>query len=221
MAAKPEKMTSEIEEQIAEIEDYIDSCKYQTLNKMNIIVNKEEIDELLSELRRKTPEEISKAKRILTQKDEIVSKATERAQKILSDAAAQTTQLVNEHEIMKQAYAQANEVVSLAAEQAQTILDNAAKEARSVRDAAMEYLEQMLKNMDNLMISSMNTTNAYYEEFMKSMGEYHQILSANMAELNPNSDIIEQVNMNAQIPKAAMQQRPPVSEAPEADKPEQ
>ena len=54
-------MSSRIEQLIDEIEDYIDGCKYQPLSKTNIIVNKEEIDELLRELRMKTPDEIKQA----------------------------------------------------------------------------------------------------------------------------------------------------------------
>ena len=53
-------MSSKIEQLIDEIEDYINSCKYQTLSKTNIIVNKDEIDELLRELRMKTPDEIKR-----------------------------------------------------------------------------------------------------------------------------------------------------------------
>ncbi len=51
-------MASKIEQIIEEIEEYIDGCKYQPLNNKNILVNKEEIDELLRELRMKTPDEI-------------------------------------------------------------------------------------------------------------------------------------------------------------------
>ena len=47
-------MSSRIEQLIDEIEDYIDGCKYQPLSKTNIIVNKEEIDELLRERRMKS-----------------------------------------------------------------------------------------------------------------------------------------------------------------------
>ena len=39
-------MTSRIEQIIEEIEEYIDSCNYQPLSKKNIVVNKEEIEEL-------------------------------------------------------------------------------------------------------------------------------------------------------------------------------
>ena len=47
-------MSSRIEQLIDEIEEYIDSCKYQHIYKNKIIVNKEELEELLRELRMKT-----------------------------------------------------------------------------------------------------------------------------------------------------------------------
>ena len=51
-------MNSRIEQIITEIEDYIDNCRFQPLSKTNIVVNKDEIEELLAELRLKTPDEI-------------------------------------------------------------------------------------------------------------------------------------------------------------------
>ena len=39
-------MSSRIEQIISEIEDYIDSCRFQPLSKTNIVVNKDEIEEL-------------------------------------------------------------------------------------------------------------------------------------------------------------------------------
>ena len=195
-------MSSKIEQLIEEIEDYIDGCKYQPLSKINIIVNKEEIDDLLRELRLRTPEEIKKYQNIISQREEILAKARERAAKLIDDATAQTNQLINEHEIMQQAYAQANEVVTLASEQAQQILDNAAIEAKSVRDAAMQYLDDMLEHLDTLMTHSMNTTSAYYEEFMKSMQSYHDVVTSNRVELHPDADIMEDVsNINTPVRK--------------------
>ena len=51
---------SKIEQIITEIEEYIDNCRFQPLSNTKIVVNKEEIDELLAELRLKTPDEIKK-----------------------------------------------------------------------------------------------------------------------------------------------------------------
>ena len=46
-------MSSRIEQIIEEIEEYIDSCKFQPLSTTKIIVNKDQMDELLRELRMK------------------------------------------------------------------------------------------------------------------------------------------------------------------------
>ena len=53
-------MASRIEQIIEEIEEYIDGCKPQTFSSSKIIVNREEMEELLNELRIKTPEEIKR-----------------------------------------------------------------------------------------------------------------------------------------------------------------
>ena len=53
-------MSSRIEQIIEEIEEYVDSCKYQPLSTTKIVVNKEELEELLRELRLKTPDEIKR-----------------------------------------------------------------------------------------------------------------------------------------------------------------
>lgn len=194
-------MSSKIEQLIEEIEDYIDGCKYQPLSKINIIVNKEEIDELLRELRNKTPEEIKQYQKVISQREEILNKARERADKLIEDATAQTNQLINEHEIMQQAYAQAHEVVTLASEQAQQILDNAAIEANNVKDAAMQYLDDMLEHLDSIMTATMNTTTAHYDQFIKSMATLHDVVTSNKAELHPDADIMQDVsNVNASIP---------------------
>ena len=50
-------MSSRIEQIIEEIEEYIDSCKFQPLSTSKIIVNKDQMDELLRELRMKTSTE--------------------------------------------------------------------------------------------------------------------------------------------------------------------
>ena len=43
-------MSSRIEQIIDDIEEFIDSCKYQPLSNTKIIVNRDEIDELIKEL---------------------------------------------------------------------------------------------------------------------------------------------------------------------------
>ena len=178
-------MSSRIEQLIDEIEDYIDGCKYQPLSKTNIIVNKEEIDELLRELRMKTPDEIKRYQKIITNKEAILNDARAKAEALIKDATAQTTELINEHEIMQQAYAQANEVVRMATQQAQEILNTATAEANGVRTSAMQYLDDMLANLESAMTATLATTTEHYESFFNTINNYNETVKANRAELRP------------------------------------
>lgn len=178
-------MSSRIEQLIDEIEEYIDGCKYQPLSNTKIIVNKEEIDELLRELRMKTPDEIKRYQKIISNKEAILNDARAKAEALINEATIHTNELINEHEIMQQAYAQANEVVKMATQQAQEILDNATTEANNVRMAAMQYTDDILANVENLMNQTMKSTTDHYESFMNAMNHYSDIVNANRVELNP------------------------------------
>ena len=178
-------MSSRIEQLIDEIEDYIDGCKFQPLSKTNIIVNKEEIDELLRELRMKTPDEIKRYQKIISNKEAILNDARTKAEALIKDATVQTTELINEHEIMQQAYAQANEVVRMATTQAQEILNTATMEANGVKTSAMQYLDEMLSNLENAMTATLATTTEHYESFYNTISGYNEVVKANRAELRP------------------------------------
>ena len=75
---------SRIEQIIGEIEEYIDKCSFQPLSKTKIIVNKEELDELLVELRLRIPDEIKKYQKIISNQDAILSDAHSKADAMLA-----------------------------------------------------------------------------------------------------------------------------------------
>jgi len=181
-------MSSKIEQLIDEIEEYIDTCKYQPLSKTNIVVNKEEIDELLRELRLKTPDEIKHYQKIISNREAILSDARQKAQSLINEATVHTSELINEHEIMQQAYAQANEVVSLASRQAQEILDNATIEANNVRMSAMQYMDDMLASLEGIVTHCMDTASANYQSLYSSLNQYNEIIKSNRNELHPVED---------------------------------
>ena len=178
-------MSSRIEQLIDEIETYSDNCKYQPFSNTKIIVDKEEIDELLRELRMKTPDEIKRYQKIISNKEAILNDARAKAEALINDATIHTNELINEHEIMQQAYAQANEVVTMATKQAQDILDNATIEANNMRSAAMQYTDGILANVENLLTQTMKTTQDHYDSFISSLNQYNDVVNANRVELNP------------------------------------
>ncbi len=181
-------MTSRIEQIISEIEEYIDGCKFQPLSNSKIIVNKEELEELLTELRMKTPEEIKRYQKIISNKDAILADAQAKAEEILAQAQIQTNELVSEHQIMQQAYAQANEVVSIATNQAQEILDKATEDADNIRTAAIEYTDNLLGNLENIVVHAIDTNKAKYDGLMSSLQNCYDIVKANRNELTPTEE---------------------------------
>ena len=186
-------MSSRIEQLIDEIEEYIESCKPKFMSSTDIIVNKEEIDELLRELRMKTPDEIKRYQKIISNKEAILQDAKDKADALIQQATVQTNELISEHEIMRQAYDQANEVVTMATAQAQEILDNATNEANAVRTAAMQYMDDMLEHLEKVINATTRSANSNYENLITSMNQYRDIIVSNRQELHPVQEDLEAV----------------------------
>lgn len=174
---------SRIEQIITEIEDYIDSCKYQPLSNAKILVNKEEIEELLVELRLRIPEEIKKYQKIISNQEAILQEARSQADAMVAEATAQTNELVNEHEIMQRAYSEANSIIDQARIQAQAIVDSAVAEANNVRQGSVQYTDDMLRSLQTIIRHSMEGAQGRFDAYMNSMQSSFDIVSSNRNEL--------------------------------------
>ena len=184
-------MSSRIEQIIEEIEEYIDGCKFQPLSTTKIIVNKDQIDELLRELRMKTPDEIKRYQKIIANKDAILADARAKADQIIAQAQFQTTELISEHQIMQHAYAQAQEILNNAAMQAQEIVNNAQNDANNLRIGAMMYTDDKLRELEELLSNSLDASRIRYENLINSLQGYLDIVSANRAEFAPKAEDME------------------------------
>ena len=188
-------MMSRIEQLISEIEEYIDSCKFQALSNSKIIVNKEELEELLVELRLRIPDEIKKYQKIISQQETILNEAQAQADAMLDDAkkqadsmvaqaSEQTSEMINEHEIMQRAYAHANEVVEQASIQAQAIVDSAVNDANGIRQSSIQYTDDMLRSLQTIINHTMEGAKGRFDAFMTSMQSSYDIVSSNRNELS-------------------------------------
>ncbi len=176
-------MNSKIEQMISEIEEYIESCKPRMFSGSSIVVDKETMEELLTELRLKTPEEIKRYQKMISQKEAILADANTKAQQMLLHAEEMQAAQVSEHEIMQQAYAKANEVVSAAKQQAQEIYENAVRDADEIRLGAISYTDELLKNTQDILSRSIETTRARTDHLLESLQEYLTVVMANRSEL--------------------------------------
>ena len=174
-------MSSRIEQIIEEIEEYVESCKYQPLSTTKIVVNKEELEELLRELRLKTPDEIKRYQKIISNKDAILADAQNKADAIIAEAQAKAREMVEQSEVMQSAYAQANETVNNAKE----ILDAATNDANSIRLGAIGYTDDMLANLSNIMTTALNDAGEKYNSFVESLTSCYNTVVQNRSELSP------------------------------------
>ncbi len=170
---------SKIEQLIAEIEEYIDSCKYQTLSNTKIIVNRDELEELLADLKHCIPDEIKKYQRIIANRDAILRDAQEKADEMVRKANEMTSTLVSEHEIMQQAYREANAVIDDATRKAGEILDRATTEANDIRNAAMDYTDESLAGIQEILSESIESMTVKYDSLLRSLESSLDITTQN------------------------------------------
>ncbi len=180
--------TSRIEQIIEEIEEYIDSCKFQPLSSTKIVVNKEELEELLRELRMKTPDEIKRYQKIISNKDAILDDAQTKAEAIIAEANAQAQKIVSESEVMQIALQQSNQLIEDTNAQAQDIMDRATEESNNIRMGAIRYTDEMLENLETIMGNTIDTAGNKYNNFINSIQSCYDIVSKNRSELSPSVD---------------------------------
>lgn len=180
-------MSSRIEQIIEEIEEYVESCRFQPLSTTKIVVNKEELEELLRELRLKTPDEIKRYQKIISNKDAILADAQEKADAIIAEAEAKAREMVSQSEIMQRAYTQANETINNANAQGQAILDSATTDANNIRFSAITYTDDMLANLSNIMEAAINDAGAKYNAYMESIQSCYSVVKQNREELAPQT----------------------------------
>ena len=100
---------------------------------------KDELYDLLDELRLRTPDEIKRYQKIIANRDAIISDAENKAEQILANTREKAKELLNEHEIMQQAYYEANEMIMQASQEAERLRREAQEEADRF-EPALVYL---------------------------------------------------------------------------------
>ena len=180
-------MSSRIEQIIDDIDEFIESCKFQPLSSTKIIVNKDEIDEYLRELRLKTPDEIKRYQKIISNKDAILEDAQSKADAIIADAQAKAQELVTQHEIMQKAYAQANDTINAANKQAQEVLDSATQDANSIRLSAITYTDDMMANIGSVLNQTLEDAGGKYKGFIDALQVCLDVVNQNRQELAPQT----------------------------------
>ncbi len=176
---------NKIEQQISEIEQYIEECKYITFSSTKVAVDKEVIIGMLEDLKSSMPEEVALYRRVVTERERILGDAKKKAQALVDETTAQTNQMINEQEIMQQAYAHANEILRTASQQAQDIENNAVADAQNYRQMAVQYMDRMLAEIEAATMQAQDNANMIFSEYANNLQNFVSTIQSNRRELFP------------------------------------
>lgn len=175
--------TSRIEQSIEDIYEFIENCKTQPLFSSRVIVPKDELYDLLDELRMRTPDEIKRYKKVIANREAILTDAQKKADEILEDARQKTESLINESEIVQQAYFQANQIVSQATEEANRLMTKAVQESDQIRMNALAYTNDLLADAEQAVSSVYESVTERYEGLSATLKYGMDTIRSNRAEL--------------------------------------
>jgi cell division septum initiation protein DivIVA len=175
--------SSRIEQEIDDIFDFVESCRMQRLSSTKVVIPKDELYDLLDDLRRDIPDEIKKYQKVLRQREKILDDAKSQADTILSDAQEQYKALVEEHAIMQEAYQQADITLREANEQAAQIVANARKQAEEIGNGAIYYTRDMLEQAEQTMAAALEAATNNARALEAAMQGHLDIIRQNKSEL--------------------------------------
>ncbi|MEH3054800.1 MAG: ATPase [Patulibacter minatonensis] len=103
----------------------------------DVRVNKEEMYDLLDQMRATIPEEIKQARWIVKERQEMLAEAKREAERIVAEAKDQQAQLVSQEEVVKQAERLAEDIV-----------EEARAREREIRLGAEDYADEILSTLE-------------------------------------------------------------------------
>lgn len=180
----------DIDKYIEGIEVYINQAKASPLSQNKITVQRDELLEMIKELKLKLPMEIERCKKIMRNKENILSEARTRSDAILAEAVAEANRLVDTNQITELANIRANEILEMARNQAQQLVDQASEEANEIRLGAMYYTKDKLAEMRDVFsrIHAMEKEN--YRNLIESLENDTYIVETNLSEMEANINLL-------------------------------
>ena len=130
------------------IEDILEKSKGVPFSN-KVLVDKEEILEIISELRLKLPEELKQAKWIKEERQRILVEAQKEADDIVKEAENRIISMIDEHEITKKAYEKKAVIIETANEMSREISKGTKDYADNVLNGIEVALQEALKIIQN------------------------------------------------------------------------
>lgn len=175
---------SRIEQLIEDIYEYVENCKPKPFSQsQQVIVQKDELYDLLDELRLRTPDEIKRYQKIISNRDSILKAAEDKAQSIIQEAEQRAAAMISQQEIMQQAYYQADLIITNATNQAQETVGNANAEASQLTEGIMSYVNDVMTEIERILSSTYESTKAKSDGLLNQLKANLDLVTADHRQL--------------------------------------
>jgi hypothetical protein len=121
---------------IDKLDDLVHNAKTIPLSD-SVRVDKEEIYDILDQMRATIPEEIKQARWIVKERQEMLAEAKKEAERIIKEARERQERLVGEEEVTKQAERGAEDII-----------EDARTREREIRLGAEDYADEILNTLE-------------------------------------------------------------------------
>ena len=131
-----------------ELEEYLEGAKTIPFT-TKCLTDKEEILDIIKEIRLKLPDELKQAKWIKEERQRILVEAQKEADDIVKEAENRIISMINENEITKKAYEKKAEIIETANEMSREISKGTKDYADNILEGLEVALEDALKIIQN------------------------------------------------------------------------
>ena len=121
---------------IDKLDDLVHNAKAVPITDQ-VRINREEIYDILDQMRATIPEEIKQARWIVKERQEMLAEAKRESERIIREAREEQIRLIGEEEIVKQAERQAEEII-----------EDARAREREIRLGAEDYADEILNTLE-------------------------------------------------------------------------
>ena len=131
-----------------ELEEYLEGARAVPFTN-KAIVDKEEILDIIKEIRLKLPDELKQAKWIKEERNRILVEAQKEAEGIVKEAENRIISMIDEHEITRKAYEQKAQIIETANEMSREISKGTKDYADNILEKVESVLQDALRTIEN------------------------------------------------------------------------
>ena len=158
-------------ELLDELEDIIDKGASVPFSG-RCILDKEELLDVLQEIKLKLPDDLKQAKWIKEERQRILQEAQTESDNLIKSAEDKIIAMVNENEITKKAIVQGNQII-----------ENARQNAQQISDSSYSYADNLLETVEKFVMSA-----------MKDLEQCINIVRTNRSDMRSNGNVVPQAS---------------------------